>query len=180
MGYNYKDFTCKECGKLTKRISGNQQFCPECAKIHRDEWVKNYSRQYYGVHKDAYQGYYSTYKAKLYAEPPEVHEKRRLKARKHSRENLISTTNNDNGAVKDIKVKKRPYPENGCEVCGRKVRLTYHHYGKIIPNEILSGIWVCGKCHWKAEYLDRPDILINFLKIYAPIRERIQKEVPPK
>ena len=64
-------------------------------------------------------------------------------------------------------LRKRDYPDNGCEICNNKGRLVYHHWDN---NNYSQGIWVCYKCHRVIERID--DNTIEFIiNKYKEIRE---------
>lgn len=52
---------------------------------------------------------------------------------------------------------KRNKPK-GCELCGKIVRLSYHHWDNKNPSK---GIWLCFRCHGLAESLDKDKSLGN-------------------
>ena len=66
--------------------------------------------------------------------------------RNYHRANIISTT------IGRVRAKKRPRPDNVCEVCSKyTTRLEYHHWDTSHPS---LGLWLCRRCHYMAEAID--------------------------
>jgi len=67
---------------------------------------------------------------------------------------------------KYVRVKKRPRPDDICEICGRIAsRINYHHWDDTKPE---LGIWLCRPCHFMAECIDH-DLHSRYLELKASI-----------
>jgi len=53
---------------------------------------------------------------------------------------------------------KRPYPENGCELCNKVAKLHYHHYD---DSNLMKGIWLCPSCHIFVERLEQNEGILE-------------------
>lgn len=62
---------------------------------------------------------------------------------------------------------KRPYPENGCELCNRIKKLHYHHYDN---ENLMKGFWVCNFCHI---FVERLESVEGILDKYAQLRKMV-------
>jgi len=62
---------------------------------------------------------------------------------------------------------KRPYPENGCELCNRIGRLHYHHYD---DNDLRKGIWVCFLCH---KFVERVEKAEGIVEKYSKLKNEV-------
>lgn len=73
-------------------------------------------------------------------------------------------------------VKKRPFPNNVCEICGRQQRrLAYHHWN---DSDIAKGIWICCPCHSMAEGIDKGLHDVYLFKKNAIETQATNKEQP--
>jgi len=80
---------------------------------------------------------------------PEYRNWRNKRKRDYNRKNILHTT--INGESKNIKVKKRPRPEE-CELCNRsQPRLSWHHWD---DSNLGLGLWLCIPCHTGVEFLE--------------------------
>jgi len=73
-------------------------------------------------------------------------------SREYLRAHCVSTIN---GRIYDL---KRPYPKNGCELCGRSRKLHYHHYDDA---NLMKGMWLCIPCHNFVEQIDEHEDLVK-------------------
>lgn len=87
------------------------------------------------------------------------------KARKH----ILHT---DNRYISGLN--KREHPGK-CEICNTKTRLYYHHWDN---NNYSKGMWLCMRCHLKAECLEKmiTEKFIDFENIYLIKKDEIDKE----
>lgn len=102
----------------------------------------DYQSRYYRKHREVLRLKHREY-MREYTQRPEV--KQRMK--EYRRQHTLGTSKGR------IAVHKRPRPNNTCEVCGGEFkRLEYHHWNEALPE---LGVWVCYKCHQRAEMVDK-------------------------
>ena len=83
----------------------------------------------------------------------------------YSRTNFIGIS--VDGKTLRVKVtNKRPHP-GVCELCGKELRLGYHHWD---DDRINMGLWLCNYCHMFAEVVDSAikadiDLVAAYLKM---------------
>jgi len=87
---------------------------------------------------------YQILRPKKYTPPTseEVKERKRNWTREYHRNNVLTIKG------KFTIVRKRPRPNDTCELCGQhRTRLHYHHWDDGTPE---LGMWICRGCHWFA------------------------------
>lgn len=68
-------------------------------------------------------------------------------------------------------MEKRPRPVF-CELCKRVVPiLSYHHWDDDKPS---NGVWVCGKCHWIVEIVEKGFDVVNIIYEYKALKNEIE------
>lgn len=86
--------------------------------------------------------------------------------RNYYRKNYIGT------AGGKIRVVKRVRPDDVCEVCGSEgYRLNYHHWDGTNPK---LGVWVCRKCHFFVEEVDRGNVE-DMLEKYLYLKRTVSR-----
>jgi len=79
---------------------------------------------------------------------PDTRRKAAVHHKNYQRRHQISTRS---GFI--FGVKKRPRPDDTCELCGRNVtKLDYHHWDDTAP---YLGLWLCVSCHIFADRIDK-------------------------
>ena len=73
---------------------------------------------------------------------------------------------------KFVTIENKPPKPNSCSFCGRVGRLEYHHWTDEHPE---WGIWMCCNCHHQCEALERPSLILWYLKTKKEVEEK--KEV---
>jgi hypothetical protein len=90
--------------------------------------------------------------------------------KQYHRQNILKV----NG--KQIRVRKRPYPEEGkCEICGKEGSLDYHHWNDSNPR---WGVWACWRCHLVIEIVDEDrNHLTKIVNKYLDLQKMIETEI---
>lgn len=88
--------------------------------------------------------------------------------REYLRNNVVRTTN---GRI--LKGKKRPRPNDKCELCGKTTTyLAYHHWDDA---NLMRGVWTCRACHTIIEAVDHK-IIEGIISTYLILREKTDFE----
>lgn len=90
------------------------------------------------------------------------------------RENYLGVKDPETGKKINLKVKKRPRPDDTCELCeGHSERLNYHHWDN---GNYLRGVWVCPVCHYFIHGIEAGCIEKGLHLKYIRLKGRIENE----
>jgi len=95
-------------------------------------------------------------------------DKHNASARKHLRSSTLGTTINGKHVLLRG-LKKRLHPGD-CELCGKRRRLSYHHWDDTNPS---IGLWLCFGCHMLAERLEKQP---EFVESYNSLKDKAKAE----
>jgi hypothetical protein len=174
--------TCKQCGKtfISKRIHAkicsNKCWNKYYRETHVNE-VKINQKEYYYLNREE-----RLAAAKKWRETnPNRHKENYKRWAKNNKKHLTNYNRTRKlGQLIDGKkvvfmVVKRVYPnDKKCELCGNAGHLSYHHWGEIVLNEPLTGIWACNECH---PIIENPENAFHILSKFALKKEQIDQEI---
>jgi hypothetical protein len=99
----------------------------------------------------------------------EAKKQKNLRTKLFARKHYIGTEINGEHVILKAPY-KREYTES-CQLCGKTVRLVYHHWNDDDPNK---GLWLCFRCHGLAESIDKNPLLPEMYRI---LKRQVESEL---
>lgn len=132
------------------------------------DYIREWKEQNPGKAEEIGYRNYEKYNERMVAQRKRHRAAHPVDQKQYFRENYIHTVRGH------IRGKKRPRPDDICELCNAKVTvLHYHHYDDDLTE---YGIWVCRPCHRFVEAVDSGDVQERLSK-YTELKRSVGMEL---